>query len=102
LVAQRLPLAEVRHAHELLEKGGVTGSPFWTELYHYCAVRFEPAVPYHLPSSILGMFAVRPEIGLNPTHQSASGAVSHLPLQRQGGRRGVYEFDAFRHGPSER
>jgi NADPH:quinone reductase-like Zn-dependent oxidoreductase len=25
LVAQRLPLAEARHAHELLEKGGVTG-----------------------------------------------------------------------------
>jgi NADPH2:quinone reductase len=25
LIAQRFPLAEARHAHELLEKGGVTG-----------------------------------------------------------------------------
>ena len=25
LIAQRLPLAEARHAHELLGKGGVTG-----------------------------------------------------------------------------
>jgi NADPH:quinone reductase len=25
LIAQRLPLAEARHAHELLRKGGVTG-----------------------------------------------------------------------------
>ena len=25
LIAERLPLAEARHAHELLEKGGVTG-----------------------------------------------------------------------------